>query len=521
MSLLNIFTTIYSSSLAVPLLIVLISFLIKYIHSKCRRDPRMVLLAKTLPGPRGFPLIGNSLDFHLKGDTLKLMLEYKEKYGDVFRLWISKYLAIGLSNLTDVENVFMNSKMLGRPQLFKPFQDFFGDGLFTTYSIPKWRRNRKHFQPLFSHGALGIYPSEINEKVYHAVEKLKEFVDGPEFDAWESMGHLSFDVMTKTMMNVDLSQDDKSALQYHDAITHATAICFKKICLPWLQHDVLDYFFYKRKIQHFREDVVSFVQKLIDTKEHEVKRQVESYRNKTSNIEDVPSKRMITLAYELKEQEKNDSIPTDELITVLTGGTDSPALMNCFFLLAVAIHQDIQNKLYDELYEVFGDSDRMADENDVARLPYLDKVLKETLRRFPIVPLMFREVEEDTKLGNRVIPAGTIVIINVAAIHFNPEYYPDPWKFNPENFSAEAVEKRSKLAFLAFSAGPRNCIGIHFAMLQMKLTLIALLRNYSFYTKMKMDDIYMDNGFSIMSVNGYKLIIKQRVRKPTYLLKNK
>uniref|UniRef100_A0AAT9UTJ2 Cytochrome P450 3634C2 n=1 Tax=Maconellicoccus hirsutus TaxID=177089 RepID=A0AAT9UTJ2_MACHI len=518
MSLLNIFTIIYTSSLVAPLMVLLLGFVIKYIYTRCRRDPRMVELANTLPGPRGFPLIGNGLDFHLREDALQLVLEYKEKYGDVYRLWIGNTLAIFFSNITDVENVFMNSKILGKPQLFKPFRDFFGDGLFTTYSIPKWRRNRRHFQSLFIPGAVGIYVAEINEKVYHAVDKMKELVDGPEFDVWESMGHLSFDVMNKTLMNAEVNERDVATMQYHTSITIAQTICFKMLCLPWLQHEILKWFFYKNKIQRLRRNIVSFVRKLIEKKECEIKQQIEAHKNKT--VEDIPPKRLITLAYELTEQGKDDSIMIDELITMLAGGTGSPGILGSFFLLAVAIHQDIQNRLYDELYEVFGDGDRMADEDDIARFPYLDKVLKETLRRFPILPLMFREVEDDTKIGNRLIPAGTMVVVSVGAIHFNPEYYPDPWKFNPENFNAEAVEKRPKLAFLAFSAGPRNCIGIHFAMLQMKLTLIALLRNYSIYTKMKMDDIYMNNGFPTVSVNGFKLTLKQRIRKPTYLLCN-
>ncbi|KAL6958155.1 hypothetical protein U1Q18_049024 [Sarracenia purpurea var. burkii] len=61
---------------------------------------------------------------------------------------------------------------------------------------------------------------------------------------------------------------------------------------------------------------------------------------------------------------------------------------------------------------------------------------------------------------NRIFPAGTAILISVAGVHFNPEYYPNPWKFDPENFSPEAMENRPKLAFMPFSVGARNCIGI-------------------------------------------------------------
>lgn len=65
-----------------------------------------------------------------------------------------------------------------------------------------------------------------------------------------------------------------------------------------------------------------------------------------------------------------------------------------------------------------------------------------------------------SKKGDRVIPAGTIIIVSIAAVNFNPEWYPDPWKFNPDNFSPEVANKRHKLSFLSFSAGVRNCIGL-------------------------------------------------------------
>lgn len=159
-----------------------------------------------------------------------------------------------------------------------------------------------------------------------------------------------------------------------------------------------------------------------------------------------------------------------------------------------------QVKLYDELYEVFGDSDRDAEFQDIKRLSYLDQVLKETLRRFTLTPTIMRGVQDDCKigelrlpclyhihtyvsryyltsemikfmlinpnnyavfLGDRIFPAGTAVMVSIGAVHFNPEYYPDPWKFNPDNFSPEAVQNRPKFAFIPFSMGARNCIGIY------------------------------------------------------------
>ncbi|XP_065224516.1 cytochrome P450 4C1-like [Planococcus citri] len=518
MALFGILDIVDSASLLIVLGVILITFLIKYIVTKCQRDPRMVKLAKTLPGPPALPLVGNSLDFHYKGDSVKLAVEYNKKYGDTYRLWLGKYLAVTFCNIDDLETVFMNSKMLGKPKLFQPFEDFFGDGIFVTRSISKWKKNRKYFLPVLNRNAFPRYTSIINEKTEFVAKKMQELVDGPVFDAWDYMPNLAFDIILKSSMNVDLDWNDSLLLQYYSAAVEAIDLCFKKLLSPWLQHKVINYLLYKNKSTKARKTVEEFIRKLIADKKEEILSEIEVHKNNTvASPDGVPPKRFLTLAYELAELENDENIMLDELITILSGGTD-PGLITSLFLLMVAMHPDIQDKLYDELYEIFGDSDRPADENEVERLPYLDQVLKETLRRFP-VPVMFREAEEDIKIGDRIIPADTIVIVSNSAVHFNPEYYPDPWKFNPDHFSPENVEKRPKLAFLAFSAGPRMCIGYNFGMFEMKLTLSALLRKFTFHTTMKLEDVHMDNGLMMTSVNGYKLTVTSRVRKPSYLKK--
>lgn len=141
--------------------------------------------------------------------------------------------------------------------------------------------------------------------------------------------------------------------------------------------------------------------------------------------------------------------------------------------------------------------------------------------------------------GDRIFPAGTAIMIPIAAVHFDPEYYPNPWEFNPQNFSPEKVESRPKHAYIPFSAGARNCIGSYklqlvnlkifltsiitffqgqnLAMLEMKLILTAFLRKFSFHTTMTMDDIKLNKAFSIHCLNGYNVSIKYRIKKPSYM----
>lgn len=127
---------------------------------------------------------------------------------------------------------------------------------------------------------------------------------------------------------------------------------------------------------------------------------------------------------------------------------------------------------------IFGDDDRPPSMNDLREMRYLEMCIKETLRLYPSVPLMARKVTEDIQCGKHVLPAGSEVFILPYATHRLPHIYPEPDKFLPERFTPEQCEKRNPYAYLPFSAGPRNCIGHKFAILEMKTMISKVLRNY-------------------------------------------
>uniref|UniRef100_A0AAT9UTV5 Cytochrome P450 3634A4 n=1 Tax=Maconellicoccus hirsutus TaxID=177089 RepID=A0AAT9UTV5_MACHI len=502
--------------IAIGLLTIFVFLLYNFFLKSFKRDPRLVKFAKTLPGPVTLPLIGNGLDTY-HWDTVNKFLRYSEKYGHTYRLWLGKHLLVVLTKAEDLEDVFMTSKMLGKAEISRPFLDFWGNGIFTG-PLHIWKKNRKKFQPVFANNAMSAYTPVFDDKIYTYVELLKKLVDGEEFDAWDYMPYLSFDIITKTSLDFDSDRDEKSALQFHECVKTAIEICFAEIFRPWLHVKWIGDLFYKKLMDTARGNVLKFSQKVVNSKIHEIKEEVIRRKNAIiSSKEGISLKSFLSIAYEIQEEANDEKLMHDEIITTVAGGTDTTAVMTSFFLLAIAIHQDIQAKLYDEIFEIFGDSDRHADHDDVKRMPYLDQVMKESLRRFTLTPIMLRDVEEDCKIGNRVFPAGTTLLISIAGIHYNPENYPDPMKFNPDNFSPKNIEKRHKLTFLSFGAGARDCIGKNYAMLEMKLTMIALLRHFSFHSTVKMEDIPMKMGFMITNPNGYKISIKTRIRKPSYL----
>ena len=112
-----------------------------------------------------------------------------------------------------------------------------------------------------------------------------------------------------------------------------------------------------------------------------------------------------------------------------------------------------------ELRDVFGDSDRPCNLEDVTKLKYLECCIKESMRLYPSVPLVQRCISEDIVLDGYTIPAGVIASILLYALHRNEEIFPDPNAFKPERFESDQYSGRHPFAFIPFSAGPRNCIG--------------------------------------------------------------
>ncbi|XP_072159397.1 cytochrome P450 4g15 isoform X1 [Bemisia tabaci] len=186
-------------------------------------------------------------------------------------------------------------------------------------------------------------------------------------------------------------------------------------------------------------------------------------------------------------------------------------------MLMLAIHPEYQEKIFEEQYNIFGDADRPVTQDDQDKMEYLEQVIKETLRLFPVAPLFVRYAEEDTKLTqNYVLPAGATAVIYPFFTHYDPELWPEPNIFNPDNFTAEKKANRHKYAFIPFSGGPRGCIGK-----SAKKRNIAIFRGHCFLVF-----IYLFHNIFIHMLERFVIILKfschanTRVRKASFQMSN-
>lgn len=173
----------------------------------------------------------------------------------------------------------------------------------------------------------------------------------------------------------------------------------------------------------------------------------------------------------------NDII--NEACTFMLAGQDSVGAAVAFCLFLLAQNPEYQDKCVSELNDIFeNDHERTPTMKDIREMRYLEQCIKETLRLYPSVPLIARRISEGIPVGKYKLPAGSNIFILPYATHRLPHIYPDPERFDPDRFAPELVEARHPLSFIPFSAGPRNCIGHRFAIIEMKTIVSTVLRHY-------------------------------------------
>ncbi|KAH0504811.1 Cytochrome P450 3A6 [Microtus ochrogaster] len=120
------------------------------------------------------------------------------------------------------------------------------------------------------------------------------------------------------------------------------------------------------------------------------------------------------------------------------------------------------------------------DYDKVMEMEYLDMVLSETLRLYPIANRLERVCKQDVEMDGVFVPKGSIVMVPLYALHHDPQYWPEPMEFRPERFSKENKGSIDPYVYMPFGNGPRNCIGMRFALMNMKLALTKVLQSFSF-----------------------------------------
>lgn len=178
----------------------------------------------------------------------------------------------------------------------------------------------------------------------------------------------------------------------------------------------------------------------------------------------------------------------------------------------LGIYQEVQDKVMAEIKSIFGDSDRDATFADTLEMKYLERVILETLRMYPPVPIIARKLNQDVLLAsdNYLVPAKTTVVVATYKIHRDPETYPNPEKFDPDRFLPENSTNRHYYSYIPFSAGPRSCVGRKYAMLKLKVLLTTILRNFQVKSNVTEKDFKLQGDIILKRTDGFRIVLEPR-----------
>ena len=178
-----------------------------------------------------------------------------------------------------------------------------------------------------------------------------------------------------------------------------------------------------------------------------------------------------TDGYQLSEAEIRDN-----LITFTFAGHETTSLVLTYTFLTLTQHADVRTRLEEELEEVLGG--RAPSFEDVTRLEYTDRVLREVMRLYPPAYIIFRKPTSDVTIGGYEIPEGSVLSLPQYQIHRDARFYDEPEAFRPDRWREEIDDTRPEYAYFPFGGGARHCIGMRFAMLELTVVLATLWQRF-------------------------------------------
>lgn len=213
----------------------------------------------------------------------------------------------------------------------------------------------------------------------------------------------------------------------------------------------------------------------------------------------------------LHDKQFNDEEIHDHIYTFVAAGYETTALQITFTLLLLAMHPDVQETLFKEVFEAFSDNSTRIDYEYLKKLEYLDAVVKESMRLLPPVPLIGRQTLEEIELNELKVPKGVTLLINFFNLHRRKDLWgADAEIFKPERFLIKTYSEVHPHSFLPFSRGTRDCIGHHYALLAIKTVLFKFLRAYKVNTDLKYQDLIYKADLTLKICNELEMSIEKR-----------
>jgi cytochrome P450 len=361
-----------------------------------------------------------------------------------------------------------------------------GEGLFTS-DDPLWRRQRKIMAPLFHRSQLDQYAVDMVDCTRHHVDGWR---DGQVVEMAPSMVHVTMAIAGKTLFDADtLSEADELGEALNIALEWSGRAAGSMFAMAHMLA--------RRQLERAAEGVTSprlagrlgelarrFHGPLFmpGAKGREARQAIAVLDDKVAQM--IQDRRNQGLGHDLLSKllaardddgaAMDDRQIRDEVLTLFIAGHETTATGLAWTFQLLCEHPELYARAQAEADSLSG-SPTVA---DLGRLSFCLRAFKEALRLYPPVFAFGRCAREDVELGGVAIPRNTVCVMAPLALHHRADLWPEPERFDPERFLPAAEAARHRYAWLPFGAGPRICIGNHFAMMEAPLVLAEVLRRY-------------------------------------------
>ena len=349
-----------------------------------------------------------------------------------------------------------------------------------------WRRQRRLAQPAFHRQRISSYGDVM---VQYAERAISSWKNGEKRDLARDMTRLTLEIVVKTLFNSDVSND---ADHIGEILTSLVKPFASQATLKWILDNRLPTPEHRRYF-----NAVSEIDKIVF-------RIIAERRASGSDEGDLLS--MLLEAQDDDGSQMSDAQLRDEVMTLFLAGHETTALALSWSWYLLATHPEAEQKFHAELAEVLGG--RAPNVSDLPNLKYTEMIAKETMRLYPPAYAVGREAIEETEIGGYRVPKGTQLFAFQWVTHRDPRYFDEPDAFKPERW--ENSEQIPKYAYFPFGAGPRQCIGNYFAMMEVVLLLATIGQRFRF----ALDPEHKVEVLPVLSLRpkaGIKVIIEPRM----------
>jgi cytochrome P450 len=396
----------------------------------------------------------------IRRDPTGVFLRAAHRFGDVAYFRIASRRGYLITNPSDIRHVLQdNARNYHKSPLYQKLRTSIGNGLLTSED-EFWLRQRRIAQPAFHRQRIEALTGMMSDAARDTADRWHTIAArGQPVDVAEEMMRLTRTVVLRTLLGANLGP-------FTDKIDEAWAIINEYIGESFWSLGFTDWFppSKYRRFQAARAVLQGAVEHVISQRR----------RNPSERAD------LLSMLMSARDEDTGESMTDEQLrvevTTFLLAGQETTSLALTWTWYLLSQHADVQRRLEEEIDSVL--SGRTPGHCDLVHLPYTRMVIDEAMRLYPPAWAFSRQALADDKLGGFHLPRGWLALVVPFVLHRLPAYWRDPDVFDPERFSPEQIAARPKFVYLPFGAGPRQCIGNQFALVESHLVVATLAQRY-------------------------------------------